>query len=39
MQVAVPGTGMVGRTIASKLAELGHEVKMGTGNFNIKVVH
>lgn len=35
MKIAILGTGMVGETIASKLVELGHEVKMGsrtTGN-------
>jgi 8-hydroxy-5-deazaflavin:NADPH oxidoreductase len=30
MRVGVLGTGTVGRTIASKLAELGHEVTMGS---------
>ena len=30
MKVAVLGTGMVGRTLASRLAELGHEVTIGT---------
>jgi predicted dinucleotide-binding enzyme len=30
MRVGVLGTGMVGRTIAGKLAELGHEVVVGT---------
>ncbi len=30
MKIAVLGTGMVGETIGSKLAELGHEVKMGS---------
>jgi len=30
MRVAVLGTGIVGRTIAGKLAELGHEVAVGT---------
>ena len=30
MRVGVLGTGVVGTTIASKLAELGHEVKMGS---------
>lgn len=30
MRIAVLGTGTVGRTIASRLAELGHEVTMGT---------
>jgi 8-hydroxy-5-deazaflavin:NADPH oxidoreductase len=30
MRVAVLGTGIVGRTLASKLAELGHEVTMGS---------
>jgi predicted dinucleotide-binding enzyme len=29
MKIGVLGTGMVGQTIASKLAELGHEVTMG----------
>ena len=30
MRVGVLGTGMVGRAIGSKLAELGHEVRMGS---------
>ncbi|SBT48303.1 NADPH-dependent F420 reductase [Micromonospora auratinigra] len=30
MRIAVLGTGMVGRAIAARLAELGHEVVMGT---------
>ena len=30
MEIAVLGTGTVGRTIAAKLAELGHEVVIGT---------
>lgn len=30
MKVAVLGTGMVGRTLAARLAELGHEVSIGT---------
>ena len=30
MTIGVLGTGMVGRTIGSKLAELGHEVRMGS---------
>ena len=30
MKIAVLGTGMVGETIASKLVELGHEVRMGS---------
>jgi predicted dinucleotide-binding enzyme len=30
MRIAVLGTGMVGRTIGSKLVELGHEVRMGS---------
>jgi hypothetical protein len=29
MRIAVLGTGMVGRTLGSRLAELGHEVRMG----------
>lgn len=34
MKIGVLGTGMVGNTIASKLAELGHEVKMGSRTAN-----
>jgi predicted dinucleotide-binding enzyme len=30
MRVGVLGTGIVGRTIAGKLAELGHDVSIGT---------
>ena len=30
MKIAVLGTGVVGRTIAAKMAQLGHEVLMGT---------
>ena len=30
MQLAVLGTGTVGRTIAARLAELGHDVRLGT---------
>lgn len=30
MRIAVLGTGMVGRTVGGKLAELGHEVVLGT---------
>jgi predicted dinucleotide-binding enzyme len=30
MKIGVLGTGMVGRTLASKLVELGHEVTMGS---------
>lgn len=30
MKIAVFGTGMVGKTISAKLAQLGHEVMMGT---------
>ena len=30
MKIAVLGTGVVGRTIASKLVDLGHEVRMGS---------
>ena len=32
MKIAVLGTGIVGQTIAAKLAALGHEVSMGTRN-------
>jgi predicted dinucleotide-binding enzyme len=32
MDIAVFGTGSVGRTISSKLASLGHQVKLGTRN-------
>ncbi|HEX8825775.1 MAG TPA: NAD(P)-binding domain-containing protein [Archangium sp.] len=34
MKISVLGTGMVGETIASKLVELGHEVKMGSRSAN-----
>src|SRR2546428_1313443 len=34
MKIAVLGTGMVGETIATKLIELGHEVKMGSRTAN-----
>jgi len=34
MKIGVLGTGMVGNTIASKLVELGHEVKMGSRTAN-----
>ncbi len=30
MRIAVLGTGVVGRTLAAKLDELGHEVVIGT---------
>jgi glycine/D-amino acid oxidase-like deaminating enzyme len=30
MKIGVLGTGIVGSTIASKLSELGHEVRMGS---------
>jgi hypothetical protein len=30
MRIAVLGTGPVGQTVATKLAELGHEVTVGT---------
>jgi len=32
MKIAVLGTGVVGQTLAEKLTELGHEVKIGTRN-------
>jgi predicted dinucleotide-binding enzyme len=32
MRVAVMGTGMVGRVLSARLAELGHDVAMGTRN-------
>ena len=31
MKVGVLGTGIVGRTVGTKLARLGHQVKMGSG--------
>jgi hypothetical protein len=34
MKIAILGTGMVGETIASKLVELGHEVRMGSRTAN-----
>ena len=30
MKIGVLGTGMVGNTIATKLVQLGHDVKMGS---------
>ena len=36
MRVAVLGTGMVGRAIAGKLSELGHEVVKDTLNVLLK---
>ena len=35
MQIAVLGTGMVGRAVASRLAELGHEVVVGTRDVTV----
>ena len=37
MKIAVLGTGIVGRTIAAKLADLGHTVTMGTRNVEEKL--
>ena len=37
MKIAIIGTGIVGRTIASKLAELNYEVMMGTRNVSDKL--
>lgn len=37
MKIGVIGTGTVGKTIASKLAELGHEVVIGTRNVSDKI--
>jgi predicted dinucleotide-binding enzyme len=37
MKIAIIGTGVVGRTIASKLVELGHDVMMGTRNVTDKL--
>ena len=37
MKISIIGTGIVGRTIASKLAGLGHEVIMGTRNVSKKL--
>lgn len=34
MKIGVLGTGVVGNTIASKLVQLGHEVKMGSRTVN-----
>jgi len=35
MRIAVLGTGMAGRTIAARLAELGHEVAVGTRDVTV----
>ncbi len=35
MRIAVLGTGMVGRAVASRLAELGHEVVVGTWDVTV----
>lgn len=37
MQIAIIGTGAVGRTITSKLVELNHDVMMGTRNVSDKL--
>ena len=37
MKISVLGTGIVGRTLASKLVEMGHEVNMGTRNIAEKM--
>jgi hypothetical protein len=37
MKISIIGTGTVGRTLASKLIELGHEVFMGTRNVSEKL--
>jgi len=37
MKIAIIGTGIVGRTIAFKLAELNHDVMMGTRNVSDKL--
>lgn len=37
MKIGVIGTGAVGKTIASKLADLGHEVMIGTRNVSDKL--
>ncbi len=37
MRISIIGTGMVGRTLASKLVSLGHDVMMGTRNVSQKL--
>jgi 8-hydroxy-5-deazaflavin:NADPH oxidoreductase len=37
MKIAIIGTGIVGRTIASRLVELDHEIMMGTRNVSDKL--
>lgn len=39
MKIGVFGTGMVGQTISQKLAELGHEVMIGTRNVAATLAH
>jgi 8-hydroxy-5-deazaflavin:NADPH oxidoreductase len=39
MKIAIIGTGIVGRTLASKLVELGHDVMMGTRNVADKLAN
>ncbi|MGZ3687627.1 MAG: NAD(P)-binding domain-containing protein, partial [Bdellovibrionota bacterium] len=34
MKIAILGTGMVGEALATKLAQLGHEVMMGSRTAN-----
>ena len=37
MKIAIIGTGVVGRTLATKLAELNHDIMMGTRNVSDKM--
>jgi len=39
MQIGVLGTGMVGQALASRLAELGHEVRMGARERDNETAH
>ena len=39
MNISILGTGVVGQTIAGKLAEIGHEVMVGTRDVGKTLAH